>query len=90
MSRQTLIFGGDFTLGKDPAVYMKGVNALLDGADFRMFQLEEPFLDTLVEGAPPERLTKTLDVVLGKVDHHAKSISAFSRNTHVFISSRTS
>ena len=68
MSRQTLIFGGDFTLGKDPAVYMKGVNALLDGADFRMFQLEEPFLDTLVEGAPPERLTKTLDVVLGKVD----------------------
>ncbi|MBR4424255.1 MAG: CapA family protein, partial [Mailhella sp.] len=28
----------------------------------------EPFLDTLVEGAPPERLTKTLDVVLGKVD----------------------
>ena len=68
MSRQTLIFGGDFTLGKDPEVYMQGVNALLDGADFRMFQLEEPFLDTLVEGAPPERLTKTLDVVLGKVD----------------------
>ena len=68
MSRQTLIFGGDFTLGKEPATYMKGVNALLDGADFRMFQLEEPFLDTLVEGAPPERLTKTLDVVLGKVD----------------------
>ena len=68
MSRQTLIFGGDFTLGKSPETFMKGVNALLDGADFRMFQLEEPFLDTLVEGAPPERSTKTLDVVLGKVD----------------------
>lgn len=68
MSRQTLIFGGDFTLGKSPETYMQGVNAMLDGADFRMFQLEEPFLDTLVEGAPPERLTKTLDVVLGKVD----------------------
>ena len=68
MSRQTLIFGGDFTLGKTPEVFMQGVNDLLDGADIRMFQLEEPFLDTLVEGAPPERLTKTLDVVLGKVD----------------------
>ena len=68
MSRQTLIFGGDFTLGKSPETYMQGVNALLDGADFRMFQLEEPFLDTLVENAPPERLTKTLDVICGKVD----------------------
>ena len=68
MSRQTLIFGGDFTLGKSPETYMKGVNALLDGADIRMFQLEEPFLDTLVEGAPPERLTATLDVLKGKVD----------------------
>ena len=47
---------------------MKGVNALLDGADFRMVQLEEPFLDTLVENAPPERLTKTLDVLLGRID----------------------
>ena len=68
MSMQTLIFGGDFTLGKSPETYMKGVNSLLDGADFRMFQLEEPFLDTLVEDAPPERLTKTLDVIRGKVD----------------------
>ena len=68
MSRQTLIFGGDFTLGKTPEVYMRGVNGLLEGADFRMFQLEEPFLDTPVEGAPPERLTKTLDVLPGKVD----------------------
>ena len=68
MASKTLIFGGDFTLGKEPETYMKGVNDLLDGADFRMFQLEEPFLDTLVEGAPPERLTKTLDCVVGKVD----------------------
>jgi poly-gamma-glutamate synthesis protein (capsule biosynthesis protein) len=68
MASKTLIFGGDFTLGKEPETYMKGVNDLLDGADFRIFQLEEPFLDTLVEGAPPERLTKTLDCVVGKVD----------------------
>lgn len=68
MSKQTLIFGGDFTLGKDPEFYMQGVNDLLDSADIRMFQLEEPFLDELVEGAPPERLTKTLDCVIGKVD----------------------
>ena len=66
--RQTLLFGGDFTLGKDPEKYMEGVNDLLAGADIRMFQLEEPFLDELVENAPPERSTKTLDAVLGKVD----------------------
>lgn len=69
MSReQTLLFGGDFTLGKDPAKYMSGVNELLDNADIRMFQLEEPFLNELVENAPEERLTKTLDPVIGKVD----------------------
>ena len=66
--KQTLLFGGDFTLGKDPEKYMEGVNGLLDSADIRMFQLEEPFLDELVENAPPERSTKTLDVLRGKVD----------------------
>lgn len=68
MSSQTLIFGGDTTLGKDPEKYLAGVNDLLDSADFRMFQLEEPFLDTLIEGAPPERHTSTLNAFLGKVD----------------------
>lgn len=68
MSRQTLIFGGDFTLGKEPEKYMSGVTALLDGADIRMFQLEEPFLDEPVENAPPERLTKTLEPVIGRAD----------------------
>lgn len=66
--RQTLIFGGDFTLGADPSKYMKGVNDLLDSADIRMFQMEEPFLSELVEDAPPERSVKTLDPVIGKVD----------------------
>ncbi len=47
---------------------MQGVGALLDGADFRMLQLEEPFLEEQVENAPPERLTKTLDVLRGRVD----------------------
>ena len=68
MSRLSLIFGGDFTLGQEPEKYMAGVNGLLDSADLRMFQLEEPFRDTLVENAPPERSTKTLDVLKGKVD----------------------
>lgn len=68
MAKQTLLFGGDFTLGKDPAFYMRGINDLLDGADIRMFQLEEPFLEELVEGAPPEKLLPTLDPVVGKVD----------------------
>ncbi len=68
MSKQTLLFGGDFTLGNNPEKYMEGVNDLLDSADFRMFQLEEPFLDKLVGDAPDDRLTKNLDPVLGKVD----------------------
>ena len=67
-NRQTLLFGGDFSLGKDPEFYMQGVNDLLDNADIRMFQIEEPYLDELVENAPPERLTKTLDCIVGKVD----------------------
>ena len=67
-TKQTLLFGGDLSLGKEPEKYMAGVNALLDGADVRMLQLEEPFLDTLVENAPPERSTKTLDVLKGRVD----------------------
>ena len=64
----SLIFGGDFTLGKDPEKYMEGVNGLLESSDISMFQLEEPFLDTLVENAPAERSTKVLDAVVGKVD----------------------
>lgn len=67
-NRQTLIFGGDFTLGKNPEFYMQGVNDLLDQADIRMFQLEEPFLEELVENAPPERHTSTLNCIVGKVD----------------------
>jgi len=68
MSTQTLIFGGDFTLGKDPEKFMEGVNDLLDKADFRMLQMEEPFLDKMVERATEERLTKTLDCCKGKFD----------------------
>ena len=65
-NKQTLIFGGDFTLGKDPEFYMQGVNDLLDRADIRMFQLEEPFLEELVENAPPERHTSTLSLTSAK------------------------
>ena len=47
---------------------MQGVNELLEQADIRMFQLEEPFLEELVENAPPERHTSTLNCIVGKVD----------------------
>lgn len=66
--KQVLLFGGDFTLGKDPEIYLEGVKDLLDRADIRMFQLEEPFLEKVVENASEERLTKTLDPIIGKVD----------------------
>lgn len=68
MSKQTLIFGGDFSIGKDPEFYIQGIKDMLAGADFRMCQLEEPYLDELVENAPPERSTKTLDCVADLFD----------------------
>ena len=65
---QTLIFGGDFTLGRDGERFMVDVNRLMDAADFRMFQLEEPFLKNLRENATEDCLTRDLEPIVGKVD----------------------
>lgn len=71
--KQTLIFGGDFSIpSSDPVLtpekLCEGVMPILDDADFRMFQLEEAYVKTPVERSVPGNLTKSLDVMKGKVD----------------------
>ena len=73
MARQTLIFGGDFSIpSSDPVLtpekLCEGVIGLLDEADFRMFQLEEAYLKTPVERSVEGNLVKSLDPVKGRVD----------------------
>jgi len=73
MAKQTLIFGGDFSVPScDPnltaAKLCEGVMPMLEGADFRMFQLEEAYVNTPVERSTEGNLTKTLDILKGKVD----------------------
>ena len=73
MAKQTLIFGGDFSIPSydkelTPAKLIEGVVDMLDNADFRMFQLEEAYVNKPVERSTEGNLTKTLDVVKGKVD----------------------
>lgn len=67
-SQLSLLFGGDFSVGKDSATYLEGVNDLLDSADVRMFQLEEPYTKELLESAGPYKVTSVLDPIIGKVD----------------------
>ena len=68
MSRQTLLFGGDFIVGRQPEKYIAGITGLLSGADFRMFQLEGPYLDAPVENSSPDCSTAVLAPVEGLVD----------------------
>ena len=73
MARQTLVFGGDFSIPSSdpvltPAKLCEGVTGLLDGADFRMFQLEEAYLKTPVERSVEGNLVKSLDPIKGRVD----------------------
>ena len=73
MKRQTLIFGGDFSIpSSDPVLtpekLCEGVKDLLAGADLRMFQLEEAYLKTPVERSVPGNLVASLDPVKGLVD----------------------
>jgi len=67
MARQTLLFGGDLTLGAAPG-FFDTLAPLFDAADFRMAQLEEPFLDQLIENATADCLTANLDPLVGKLD----------------------
>ncbi len=73
MARQTLIFGGDFSIPSSdpvltPAKLCEGITDLLDGADFRMFQLEEAYLKKPVERSVEGNLVKSLDPVKDRVD----------------------
>lgn len=64
----TLLFAGDFSVGRDAAKYMEGVNELLESCDIRMFQLEEPYTRELLPEAGPDKLLEVLEPVVGKVD----------------------
>lgn len=73
MEKQTLLFGGDFSIPSydrelTPARLVEGITGMLKQADFRMFQLEEAYVNTLVERSTEGNLTKTLDVMKGLVD----------------------
>ena len=73
MARQTLVFGGDFSIPSSdqalsPAKLCEGVTELLDNADFRMFQLEEAYLKKPVERSVEGNLIKSLDPVKDRVD----------------------
>ena len=73
MARQTLLFGGDFSIPSSdpvltPAKLCEGVTELLDKADFRMFQLEEAYLKAPVGNSVEGNLVKSLDPVKNRVD----------------------
>jgi len=64
----TLLFGGDMSVGETSAFYFEPVNALLDSADIRMAQLEEPFVSEVTEFAGINRTTSVLAPLIGKFD----------------------
>jgi len=73
MAKQTLIFGGDFSVPScDPNLpaskLIEGIEDMLKENDFRMFQLEEAYVNEPVERSTEGNLTKTLDILKGKVD----------------------
>ncbi len=66
--RLTLLFGGDLSVGENSSQYFKGVNGILDGADVRIAQLEEPFVSEVTDFAGPNRTTAALSPLIGKFD----------------------
>ena len=64
----TLVFGGDISVGKNSGAYFEGVRALLDDANIRMAQLEEPFVSDVTEFAGPDRTTAVLEPLTGRFD----------------------
>ncbi len=66
--RHTLLFAGDLVLGAEPERYMAHINGLLDSCDFRMAQLEEPYLDEILDCASEFKLTSTLEPLVGRID----------------------
>jgi len=67
-NKLTLLFGGDMSVGENSAFYFEGVNELLDGADIRMAQLEEPFVSEVTDFAGINRTTAVLSPLIGKFD----------------------
>ena len=68
MKTLTLLFGGDFIVGRDAEKYLRGVTELLDRADLRMLQLEGPYLDSPADGATPDCATASLEALKGRID----------------------
>lgn len=66
--RHTLLFAGDLVLGAEPEKYMAHINGLLDSCDFRMAQLEEPYLDEITDCANEYKHTRTLEPLVGRLD----------------------
>ena len=66
--KQTLLFGGDTSVGRNSAEYLSGVMPLLKDADIRMLHLEEPFVKVQSEKSGADRTTASLAPLVGNVD----------------------
>lgn len=64
----SLLFAGDFSIGRDGAHLLADVGTLLDSCDVRMFQLEEPYTRDLVPDAGKDKQACVLEPIVGKVD----------------------
>ena len=64
----TLIFGGDTSIGIDCEWMFRYVDPMLQAADIRMVQLEEPFVQQETEYAGPDRTTRALSPLRGRMD----------------------
>lgn len=64
----TLVFGGDTSIGADCEWMFRYVDPMLQSADIRMAQLEEPFVKQETEAAGPDRTTKALASLRGRLD----------------------
>ena len=64
----SLVFGGDTSIGVGCEWMFRGVDGLLESADLRMAQLEEPFVAQETEAAGPDRTTAALAPLRGRFD----------------------
>ncbi|NLK72396.1 MAG: CapA family protein [Clostridiales bacterium] len=64
----TLLFGGDISVGEDSSKYFQSVNTILDNADVRIAQLEEPYVSEVTDFAGINRTTQVLAPMVGKMD----------------------
>lgn len=64
----TLIFGGDTSIGTDSEWMFRYVDPMLQAADLRMVQLEEPFVKQETEAAGPDRTTAALAPLRGRLE----------------------